>query len=261
MLAMTAPLLFVSHGAPSAAMEDTPWHAALQAWGRRHRPSAAIVVSAHSSARRFVVSTNPAPATIHDYVGFPAPLYTIQWPASGDPDVAARAVELLVAGGLDAAEDPLMGFDHGVWVPLRAAWPDGGVPVVPLSVPVPSNPEALYAAGEALAVLRDEGIALIATGGLVHNLRQMRMNDEETSVDSWARDFDQWVVDRLRDRGDESLLRYRERAPGARLAVPTEEHFDPLFFVMGARRAGDELVEIYRGFRYGNMALTTVGFE
>ena len=260
MTEMAAPLLFVSHGAPTAALESTPWHEALAAWGTRHRPRAAIVMSAHSGARRLVLGSSPRPKTVHDFFGFPSALNAIQFNAPGDPALAARAVSLLQQHGLEASDDPLMGFDHGVWVPLRAIWPDASVPVVPLSILVPSSPRDLMAAGRALASLRDEGVALIATGGLVHNLRQMRAEDDD-HTDAWALEFDRWVLDRLRDGGDESLLAYRSKAPAARLAAPSEEHFDPLFFVMGARRDEDRLVEVYRGFRHGNVALTTLGYE
>lgn len=216
-----------------------------------------MVVSAHSGARHLVVGSNPSPETVHDYFGFPAELYAINWPASGDPALSARVVALLTDAGLQSTEDPLLGLDHGIWVPLRAAWPEAEPSIVPVSVPVPSDPERLLAAGRALAPLREEGIALIGTGGLVHNLRQMKLGQPDAPPDSWAIDFERWVMDRVRDQGIDSLLRYRELAPAARLAVPTEEHFDPLFLVLGAMHPEDELTEIHSSIRFGNMALTT----
>lgn len=257
---MRSPMLFISHGAPSAATETSGWHEALARWGAANRPEAAIVVSAHSGSRRWNVGSNPAPQTIHDYFGFPAELYAIRWAAAGSPALAAEAVGLLTAAGHDASEDPLMGLDHGIWVPLRAAWPDAGIPIIPLTVPIPSDPRLLTEAGQALAPLRDQGVMLIGTGGIVHNLQQLRMSEPDAEPDSWAVEFDRWVVDRLRSRSYELLLEYQQHAPAARLAVPTPEHLDPLFFVMGAMQKDDELQEIYRGIRYGNLALTTLAF-
>lgn len=250
-------MLFVSHGAPSAALEQSAWHAALRSWGSSQKPRAAIVMSAHSAARTFVVGSNPNPATVHDYFGFPSALYAIRWPARGLPDVAREAVACLRGAGFDAMEDPLLGLDHGVWVPMRAAWPGADVPVIPMSVLVPSDPAELVRAGEALAPLRDEGIMLIGTGGLVHNLRQMKLGEPDAPVDPWASEFERWIFDRLESRSHELIVNYRAQAPAARLAAPTEEHIDPLFLLLGARQPDDDVLPIHRGFQYGNMALTT----
>lgn len=256
---MPAPVLFVSVGSPGAASRHPQWRDALNAWGRRHVPRAVIVMSARSSARSLIVSSNPSPPLVHDYVRDPAG--PRGWASSGEPELARRTVEILQSAGLEASEDPLMGLDHGAWIPLQAIWPDTAVKVVAMSIIVPSSPRTLMEAGRALKPLRDEGVALIGTGRFVHNSRQLSADESDSEPAGWARNFEQWVIDRIRDRGDESLLKYRELAPAARLALPSEEQISPLHFVLGARRAEDEMIELYRGFHFGNASLSVIGFE
>jgi 4,5-DOPA dioxygenase extradiol len=251
------PALFVSHGAPTAALDDDAYTRALGAWARgRPKPRAIVVVSAHGEARGPVrVNAGAEPSLIYDFYGFPAPLYDLRYPAPGAPDLARDVAGAFAGAGLDPVVDAQRGWDHGVWVPLRLLYPAADVPVVAVSLPVPRTPELLLAMGRALAPLREKGILLFGSGGVVHNLRRLRWDDAEGPPEPWAATFGAWVDERLQARDVAGLSAYAARAPHADLAVPTSEHFDPLFFVLGARGDRDEVESLYEGYRYGTLSL------
>jgi 4,5-DOPA dioxygenase extradiol len=254
---MGFPALFVSHGAPSAALDDDGYTRALGAWARaRPRPRAVVVVSAHAEALGPVrVNAASEPGLMYDFYGFPAPLYTLTYPAPGAPDLAREIAGTLAEAGFEPILDALRGWDHGVWVPLRLLYPAADVPVVALSLPVPRSPEGLLAMGGALAPLRERGVLLLGSGGIVHNLHRVRMDGAAAPTEPWAAAFGAWVDERLEQRDVEGLVAYGVRAPHADLAVPTSEHFDPLFFVVGARDERDRVESLYQGFRYGSLSL------
>jgi 4,5-DOPA dioxygenase extradiol len=247
--------LFVSHGAPSAALEDDDYTRALGAWAREGpRPRAIVIVSAHGEARGAPrVGAGERPPLIYDFRGFPPSLYALEYPAPGAPGLAAEVAAALVRGGLEAVVDADRGFDHGVWVPLRLLYPEADVPVVQVSLPVPRTPGVVLAMGAALAPLRGRGVLLLGSGGVVHNLRRLEADDGH--VAPWAKAFDSWVDEHLEALDVEGLLRYASAAPDARLAVPTTEHLDPLFFVLGCRNEDDRLESVFAGFRYGTLSL------
>jgi 4,5-DOPA dioxygenase extradiol len=256
-----APVLFVSHGAPTVALDPGAFGAALAAFvARLSRPRAILVVSAHWTTGSEVRVTSAARhELVHDFSGFPAPLYEIRWPAPGAPDVAARAVAHLEAAGFRARLDPDRGLDHGAWVPLRIGWPDPVIPVVQVSLPeVP--PAALVRFGAALSALRAEGVLLLFTGGVVHDLAQLRWDRPEGPPDPWAAAFDAWVAARLEPLDVGGLARWREEAPHAGLAAPTSEHLDPLLAAAGAAQLGDVPSTIHAGFTFGNLSMRSVAF-
>jgi 4,5-DOPA dioxygenase extradiol len=254
---MRVPALFVSHGAPTIAIETDGFTRALGAFALRLTDvSAVVVVSAHWEAQGgFRVTTAAVPPLIYDFYDFPDALYTLTYPAPGAPQLAGEIVERLSAVGRTCASDAVRGFDHGVWVPLRFLLPGAGVPVVALSLPVPRTPRDLLAAGRALAPLRERGVLLLGSGGIVHNLRLVRFGTKDAPVEDWADGFDAWVRDRLAAGDVESLVEYRVAAPHAALAVPTSEHFDPLFFTLGARQADDRVETVFEGFHYANLSM------
>jgi 4,5-DOPA dioxygenase extradiol len=256
---MTTPMpaLFISHGAPSIAIETDDFTRAVAAYGATLAGARAVaVVSAHWQARDVRVNAVARPETIYDFSGFPEELYRIRYEAPGDPALAREIASLLG----DAALEEQRGWDHGLWVPLRVALPNANVPIVEIAEPFPTTPEHLMAIGRALARLRDRGVAIIGSGGIVHNLRALHMPDKNAPVDDWARDFDTWVAKQLETRDFATLMRYREFAPNAALAVPTPEHFEPIFFTAGAARDTDKLTTIYEGFHYGNLSMRTFAF-
>jgi len=255
---MRSPALFVSHGSPMIAIEDDPWGRALGGFAARlPRPRAAVVVSGHFEEREPVrVTASAAPETIHDFYGFPDALYRIRYPAPGDPALARRVAALLGGAGFAAELDPSRGLDHGAWVPLRFLYPDATVPVVQVSQPAPRSPETMLALGAALAPLRDDGVALVGTGGVVHNLRRIDpAADAAGRVADWAREFDAWFAERLEAMDVDALADYRRVAPHAALAVPTPDHFDPVFAVLGSAAPGERATTIHEGFRYGTISM------
>ena len=252
------PALFVSHGSPMIAIEDDPWGHALRDFGSRlPRPRAAVVVSGHFEAPGPVRVTAAArPGTIHDFSGFPEELYRLRYPAPGEPELARRAVELLETAGIPAVPDSDRGFDHGAWVPLRFLFPDADVPVIEVSQPSDRSPRRMMEIGAALSSLRDEAVMVVGTGGVVHNLRRFDPGaGPDVSVAEWAKEFESWFVEKLDAMDVEALADYRRRAPHAALAVPTPEHFDPVFAVLGSAGPGERATTVYEGFRYGTISM------
>ncbi|MCM2257885.1 MAG: dioxygenase [Vicinamibacteria bacterium] len=255
--------VFVSHGAPTAALESGPYASDLRALGACWQGARALlVVSAHWEAPgAFRVTAADRPPVYHDFWGFPEELYRLDYPAAGDPALATRIVDLLRAAGLDAAADPQRPWDHGVWVPLRLARPAADLPVVQLSLPRPRTPALLEAAGAALRPLAAEGVILVGSGGIVHNLPRLHFGDEAAPVDGWARGFDDWVGARVESGRGEEVFAYREAAPDADLAVPTSEHFDPLFVALGYAGPQAKARTVHASFKYGSLSLRSFAWD
>jgi|DewCreStandDraft_4_1066084.scaffolds.fasta_scaffold00025_44 4,5-DOPA dioxygenase extradiol len=231
------PALFVTHGAPSLVLEDHPAARFLATLPERlPRPRAILVVSAHLTADRPVLTAGERPATIHDFTGFPAALSAIRYPARGDPALARRSADLLTAAGIEAELDPTAGFDHGVWVPLALAWPAADLPVVALAV-VPARDAAFHLRlGAALRPLRSEGVLILGSGSLTHNLAAVRWNAPEPAPEALA--FARWVSDTLESGDRAALAAWPDRAPFALWNHPTPEHLFPLHVAVGAGTPG-----------------------
>jgi 4,5-DOPA dioxygenase extradiol len=238
-----------------SALGGDPHAAALLSFGQKHDSVRAILmVSAHwQVSRPLRVTAWDQMPLLYDFTGFPDELYHIQYPAPGDPGLAARISSTLRAEDQDTTFDTIRGLDHGAWVPARLAWPDAKIPVLQLSMPF-LTPQELFQLGRALRPLRDDNILIAGTGGIVHNLSRVRPN-KNAPVDSWAVEFDDWVVEQVQARALEMLFDYRRTAPHARLSVPTTEHFDPLFIVLGAAWPDDSFASIYQGFHHGNISM------
>jgi 4,5-DOPA dioxygenase extradiol len=251
------PSLFISHGAPSIAIEQDDFTRAVAAFGESLRGARAIaVVSAHWQARSVRVNAVAHPETIYDFGGFSPELYKIRYEAPGDPALAREISALLGNAPLEETR----GWDHGLWVPLRILLPDANVPIVEVAQPSPTTPAELLRIGQALAPLRDRGVVIAGSGGIVHNLRAIHLADKSASVDDWAKQFDDWFATHLASRDFNTISRYRDLAPHANLAVPTPEHFEPVFVALGASRDTDTLTTIYEGFHYGNLSMRTFAF-
>jgi 4,5-DOPA dioxygenase extradiol len=252
-----APALFVSHGAPTLPFENVPARDFLRGlFAAREKPRAVLMASAHWETEAPAVSIADKPATIHDFWGFPPELSKIVYEAPGAPDVARRAAALLRAGGFDAGEDPGQGLDHGAWVPLFLALDDADVPVFQLSIQPHREPAHHYAVGQALAPLREEGVAVIGSGSATHNLRKLAWNQHK-DVAPWARDFDEWFAARAEAGDVEALLDYRARAPHAVEAHPTDEHLLPFYVAMGA---GGDGKRIHASFTHGALSMAAYAF-
>lgn len=257
----TIPTLFVSHGAPTLIQEDVPARDFLKQLGEDiGRPSAVLAVSAHWETTAPTVATTERPETIHDFHGFPESLYRLSYPAPGAPALARRAAALLRQGGFTASEDPSRGLDHGAWVPLMLMYPDADIPVAQLSIQPTLGPAHHLAVGRALASLRDENVLVLASGGAVHNLRQLDWNRHGEPPD-WVKQFDAWLAMRLEAGAVDDLVAYRERAPGARLAHPRDDHFLPLFVALGAAGADAKGRQLHSSHTHGSLSMTAFSFS
>jgi 4,5-DOPA dioxygenase extradiol len=250
---MRAPSVFLAHGSPMSALGGDAHWAALKKFGDAHKDARAIViVSAHWQTRGTLRATSWEHAPlVYDFGGFPEELYKITYPAPGYPELAAR-----IPG---AEPETKRGLDHGAWVPLRLAWPEAKIPVVEVSLPA-DDARAAFELGRTLRPLRDEGVIVVGSGGIVHNLGLVHLQEKNSGVDPWAADFDRWVAARLEARDINGLLAYEGTAPEAELAVPTPEHFNPIFVTLGASWPDDRLDTIYESFHYGNLSMRSFAF-
>jgi 4,5-DOPA dioxygenase extradiol len=250
--------LFLSHGSPMLALDaGDAGHFWERLGAAMPRPNSVLCCSAHWNTDGPVVSAAQRPETIHDFYGFPEPLYRISYPTPGAPAVAHRAAALLQAAGLACAVDPARGLDHGTWVPLKSMYA-AGIPVASLSVQ-PRHDAAWHCRlGRALAPLVQENVLILATGGAVHNLREMAREGENTPA--WASAFDGWLARALASGNEEEFLDWQHRAPAARRAHPSPEHFLPIFVAYGAAGPGARGERLYSGFTLGSMSMAAYRF-
>lgn len=255
------PTLFVSHGAPTLAVEDGAAHRFLAGLGGRlGRPKAIVMISAHFEAPVPTVTSAERPETIHDFGGFPQELYRLRYPASGSPELAESVAGRLDAAGLAVRSDPSRGLDHGAWVPLLLMYPDADVPVVQLSIDSRRGPGYHYGLGERLRPLRDEGVLIIGSGGATHNLRLFFGARHDDPSPDWVRDFGEWVEQAIAGDRRDDLIDYRAKAPYADENHPTEEHFLPLLTTLGASEPGETNKRIHTSHTYGVLMMDAYGF-
>jgi 4,5-DOPA dioxygenase extradiol len=250
------PTLFVSHGSPMLAIEDDPAHRFLADCGKQlGKPEAILVLSAHFEAGTATVTTCPRPPTIYDFGGFPDALYNIDYPAPGDPGLARRISELLRTRNIHVRGDSKRGLDHGAWVPLLLMYPDADVPVVQLSIDSRRGPEHHFALGEMLRPLRNEGVLIIGSGSVTHNLRYAFQSDHDDPVPDWVIRFREWVHENVATDQRDALADYRVRAPDAVQNHPTEEHYLPLLCAMGAIEQEEPRSRIHASETYAALAM------
>jgi|HubBroStandDraft_1064217.scaffolds.fasta_scaffold02591_3 4,5-DOPA dioxygenase extradiol len=232
------PSIFLAHGAPPL-LDDALWMAQLRDWAAAMpRPDAILMISAHWEQRPVTLgATTPVPL-VYDFYGFPQRYYDTTYPSPGAPALAARIRQLL-AGSQPVADAPTRGLDHGAYVPLVAMYPAAEIPVLQMSIPT-MDPAPLLALGRALAPLRDEGVLIVGSGFIVHNLRAIRPG--VPTAPQWALDFDEWTAQALARRDVDALVKYRQIAPGVDMALPTHEHFVPVLMALGASLDRSEAV-------------------
>jgi 4,5-DOPA dioxygenase extradiol len=229
------PAVFVGHGSPMTAFEDNAYVRSWKAMGERlPRPKAILAISAHWMTRGTAVTDAERPATVHDFYGFPEALYRFRYDAPGSPDLAARAAALAGPGVMGSQR---WGFDHGTWTVLMHAYPQADIPVVQLSLDANLTPAAHYALGQRLAPLRDEGVLVMGTGNIVHNLR-IYDRSGRAPPNPVAEGFRKEVQARLVDHDRDGLIACLDR-PEARMTLPTTEHFLPLLYVAALQREGE----------------------
>ncbi|MCY1328330.1 4,5-DOPA dioxygenase extradiol [compost metagenome] len=252
------PSLFISHGSPMLALAPGASAAPLQRLARElPRPRAILVVSAHWETPDLRVGSAMQPETWHDFHGFPDELYRVQYPAPGSPELAARVVELLAADHLPATLDAERPRDHGAWVPLSLMYPQADIPVVQLSLPSRLGPAMQDRIGKALRPLREEGVLLIGSGSITHNLGELDWHAGPEVIEPWAREFRDWMVEKLASDDQEALFDYRRQAPWATRSHPRDEHLLPLYF---ARGAGDGMQVEHAGFTLGALGMDIYRF-
>lgn len=253
------PSLFLAHGSPMLAIENTEYTDFLSKLGRElRRPQAIVIFTAHWEEQQLTISArDEAYETIYDFYGFPNELYQVKYPAKGSRKLAAQIQTLFAAAGILAQFDSKRGLDHGSWTLLSRMYPQADIPVVQVSVNPFLAPEKQYQIGEAIKSLSQENILIIGSGVTVHNLRMV--NWEQTEPETWGVQFDDWLIEKLEAADQESLFQYESLAPNAKSAVPKPEHFIPLFIAMGSGQSEKPAI-LHRSYEFGTLSYLCMAF-
>lgn len=255
---MTLPVLFLSHGSPMHALQPGAVREVWQRIARElPRPKAILIASAHWETDIPAVTGAARPETIHDFYGFPKPLYEIQYPAPGSPELASKAENLLEKANLHPATDPVRGLDHGAWSPLLHMYPAADVPVVQVAVQTALGPRHHLELGRALAPLAQEGVLIVGSGHMTHNLRDRA----DGGPAAYARNFQAWVKERIDKHALDELADYRRLSADGVRAHPTDEHFLPLFLALGAAPSDYRAERLYEGIEMGALAMDAYRFD
>lgn len=249
------PALFISHGAPTLAIEQSATTSALARIGQNlPKPRAIIIMSAHWQSAKLEISSNPQPKTWHDFSGFTPELYDLQYPAAGQPALAETLAQQLTARGITCRVNPLRASDHGVWAPLLHLYPEADIPIVQISLPRHYDSVACYQLGAQLAQLRDEQILLIGSGSITHNLQALRWQAE--SIDKTARDFKVWLLQQLKTDIPSALD--WQQYPNYQNVHPSDEHLLPLFFALGA---GQRVSVVHQSMAHHSLGMDIYRFD
>jgi len=253
------PVLFVSHGSPMLAVDNDKARD-FKEWGSAlPKPKAILVFSAHWEGDQLALGENKIHnELIYDFSGFPENLYKLQYPAPGSQWLAETVQEIL----RDKVNVPITrrGLDHGVWVPFLHLWPQSDIPVMQMSMPTNLSNSELYELGEQLAPLREQGVIIVTSGVITHNLREYFSHQHDNTPADWAKSFDDWVVNVLRQRDSSSLLNWETQAPDAIRNHPTAEHFRPLLIAAGASEMKNVFFPV-EGFDGGILSNRSVQFD
>ena len=259
------PVLFIGHGSPMNAIGDNEYRRSWQELGAQFgtkmaRPQLILCISAHWLTEGWWLTAMAQPKTIHDFGGFPQELFDQQYPAPGDP-AAAQAISLLVKQrasaplGQDFSE---WGLDHGAWSVLKPMFPEAEIPVIQLSMDYARAPEDHYALARQLKALRNRGVLIVASGNIVHNLRQMQRGATASQAYDWALEFDQTVGGYLQQGNLDALQNFQKLGSMAKMAHPTHEHFLPLLYAAGAVEAGEPMRFFNTSFQGGSISMRSV---
>ncbi len=251
------PAIFFGHGNPMNAISKNVYSEGWTSIGKSvPRPKAVLSVSAHWYIQSCSVTANLAPRTIHDFGGFPRELYNMKYPAPGSPELARRIKGLLAP--LSVNLDESWGLDHGTWSVLTHVFPEADIPVVQLSIDMTKSPMFHYQVGNKLAALREEGILVIGSGNLVHNLSAYAWGESGIHPFDWALRFETKVRELLLKGEDSQIIDYERLGPDAMLSVPTPEHYLPLLYVLGLRRKDDKVSFPVQGVDGGSVSMLAV---
>lgn len=251
------PAIFFGHGSPMNALEDNRYTAAWASLGASVaplQPKAILSVSAHWYTRGIGVTAMAAPKTIHDFGGFPQALFDVRYPAPGDPQLAAQVRDLLAP--LAVAMDQSWGLDHGTWSVLAKAFPKADIPVIQLSIDATQPAQFHFDLGRKLAVLREQGVLIIGSGDVVHNLRLMHRH-QDAPAHAWAERFNDHIRASLLSGDMQALIDYADQGQDAQLSVPTPEHYLPLLYIAGARQDDEAISIAVDGIEIGAISMLT----
>lgn len=244
--------LFICHGGPTLVVEDNEYTDFLKELGKKIRPKAIVVFTAHwENEVTQISSVDDTYDMIYDFYGFPKELYSIRYNAKGSTEIASKIQDLLKAHNIESRLDTKRGLDHGTWDILYLMYPEANVPIIQVSVNPQLPMDKQYKLGEALKSLGQEDILVIGSGSTVHNLASI--NWGATEADQWAVEFDNWLVTKVQNNDKEALFSYRSLAPYAKRAVPREEHIVPLFIAMGSGQSQYPEV-LHRSYAYGTLS-------
>lgn len=251
------PILFIGHGSPMNALEDNSFTQKLRELGTTlPRPKAILCISAHWMTEGSWITNQVFPKTIHDFYGFPPALFEVEYPAAGNPSLAKLVTNLIPEIHLD---NEMWGYDHGTWSILRHLYPEADIPLLQLSLHLEKPPVYHYELGQKLAVLRDQGVLIIASGNIVHNLRTIRWGDDPPSY-PWASEFDEWVKTKLEGREFGPLMTEAFQSPAGKMSIPTPEHYYPLLYILGAASKDDILKFEFEGMQNGSISMRSLSF-
>lgn len=253
------PTLFIGHGSPMNAISENSFTNALTELGKNlPQPRAILMISAHWMTRGTWVTRMAQPKTIHDFQGFPQQLFDVQYPAPGSPDVADHIRKLITSPKIQA-DDSAWGLDHGTWSVLKHMYPQAHIPVLQLSLDMTQEPFFHFELGRKLQHLRDEGIMIMGSGNIVHNLKRISW-DENAKPYDWSIEFDEWVKTKALDRDFEPLVSSYLSTEAGRLSVPTPDHYYPLLYVLGAASDTDSLYFDIEGLQNSSISMRSLRF-
>lgn len=253
------PVLFIGHGSPMNAIEENEFTECLQQLGKRlPTPKAILCISAHWLTDGTWVTHMPHPKTIHDFYGFPQALFDVEYPAPGSQELA-DLVQSTVEKPKVHPDNETWGLDHGTWSVLRHLYPQATIPVVQLSIYFEQSGEYHYRIGQQLKSLRDQGILIIGSGNVVHNLPKIAWENNAKPY-PWAIEFDAWIKEMLIERNIKALTTQYDNTQAGQLSVPTPDHYYPLLYTLGAADDEDELSFIYEGIQNSSISMRTLSF-
>jgi 4,5-DOPA dioxygenase extradiol len=255
---MRTPALFLGHGHPLNALLDNEYTQCLTQWGQHlEKPEFILMVSAHWESFDIQLGTHPMPPMIYDFGNFSPELFHIQYPASGAPQWAAQVETLL--GDIPVKRNIQRGFDHGVWTVLKWLFPDADIPILQLSLAVDLSPLEHYQLAKRLAPLREQGMMLIGSGNIVHNLGQVHWQKiDHVPPYRWAVQFDEWVKECCLNAQHDDLIHYQRYGQAALLSVPTAEHYLPLLYVLAMQQENESVNFVFEGFQNAAISMRCV---
>lgn len=250
------PILFIAHGSPMNALANNDYTEAIKALAQSiDRPKAIMVISAHWTTRGTYITSEDQPNTIYDFYGFPEELYNIKYSPKGAKQYSKIALNLLAEENVQGTTS--WGLDHGAWTVLKHMYPDADIPVFQMSLNVLLSEEEHYELGKKLASLREEGILIIGSGNIVHNLREVDFEENAKPAD-WAIDFDEYVAKAIKDKKHSDLINYKRSGKAANSSVPTDEHYLPLLYIMAMQEEDETAKFVYEGIESRSLSMRSV---